>query len=57
MGAAIAGALADRIGRIRVMQLAAVLFAASAVGSALPFTVWDLAWWRVVGGVAIGIAR
>ncbi|AAZ55703.1 sugar porter family MFS transporter [Thermobifida fusca] len=56
VGAAIAGALADRIGRIRVMQLAAVLFAASAVGSALPFTVWDLAWWRVVGGVAIGIA-
>lgn len=56
VGAAIAGALADRIGRIRVMQVAAVLFAASAVGSALPFTVWDLAWWRVVGGVAIGIA-
>jgi len=55
-GAAIAGGLADRIGRIRVMQLAAVLFAASAVGSAVPFTVWDLAWWRVVGGVAIGIA-
>ncbi|MEY9212166.1 sugar porter family MFS transporter [Thermobifida halotolerans] len=56
VGAAIAGALADRLGRIRVMQIAAVLFAASAVGSALPFTVWDLAWWRVVGGAAIGIA-
>ncbi|TDQ46115.1 SP family sugar:H+ symporter-like MFS transporter [Actinorugispora endophytica] len=56
LGAALAGGMADRLGRIRVMQIAAVLFAVSAVGSALPFTVWDLAGWRVVGGVAIGIA-
>jgi MFS transporter, SP family, sugar:H+ symporter len=56
LGAAIAGGLADRIGRIRVMQTAAILFVISAIGSSIPFTVWDLAWWRVVGGVAIGIA-
>ncbi|NJQ02311.1 sugar porter family MFS transporter [Streptomyces zingiberis] len=56
LGAAVAGRIADRIGRIRVMQIAAVLFTASAIGSALPFTIWDLAWWRVVGGVAIGMA-
>ncbi|KAA5836374.1 sugar porter family MFS transporter [Saccharopolyspora hirsuta] len=56
VGAGIAGGLADRIGRIRVMQLAAVLFIISAVGSAVPFAIWDLAIWRVVGGVAIGIA-
>lgn len=56
IGATIAGRAADRIGRIRVMQIAAVLFTASAIGSALPFTVWDLALWRVVGGVAIGMA-
>ncbi|GAA4865570.1 sugar porter family MFS transporter [Saccharopolyspora cebuensis] len=56
VGAGIAGGLADRVGRIRVMQLAAVLFIVSAIGSALPFAIWDLAAWRVVGGVAIGIA-
>ncbi|SDX06246.1 MFS transporter, SP family, sugar:H+ symporter [Saccharopolyspora shandongensis] len=56
VGAGIAGGLADRVGRIRVMQLAAVLFIISAVASAVPFAIWDLAIWRVVGGVAIGIA-
>ncbi|GAB3209281.1 sugar porter family MFS transporter [Marinactinospora endophytica] len=56
VGAAIAGGLADRFGRIRVMQVAAVLFGISAIGSALPFAIWDLALWRVVGGIAIGIA-
>ncbi|WP_039787455.1 sugar porter family MFS transporter [Actinoalloteichus spitiensis] len=56
LGAWIAGGLADRHGRIRVMQLAAIMFAVSAVGSALPFTVWDLTAWRLLGGVAIGIA-
>lgn len=56
IGAATAGRIADRVGRIRVMQIAAVLFAASAIGSALPFALWDLALWRIVGGVAIGMA-
>ncbi|GGO48082.1 sugar transporter [Streptomyces daqingensis] len=56
IGAGIAGRLADRIGRIRVMQIAAVIFTVSAVGSALPFALWDLAMWRVFGGVAIGMA-
>ncbi len=56
VGAAIAGGLADRIGRIRVMQIAAVLFIISALGSAVPFAIWDLAIWRIIGGIAIGIA-
>ncbi|MFI2426936.1 sugar porter family MFS transporter [Streptomyces sp. NPDC018955] len=56
IGAATAGRIADRIGRIRCMQIAAVLFTLSAVGSALPFALWDLALWRVVGGFAIGMA-
>ncbi|MGP4091981.1 sugar porter family MFS transporter [Streptomyces sp. KR55] len=56
VGAALAGRIADRIGRIRVMQIAAVLFAVSAVGSGLPFAAWDLAAWRVLGGIAIGMA-
>ncbi|WP_055689941.1 sugar porter family MFS transporter [Streptomyces prasinus] len=56
IGAATAGRVADRIGRIRVMQIAAVLFTVSAIGSALPFSLYDLAFWRVVGGIAIGMA-
>ncbi|MEV5018143.1 sugar porter family MFS transporter [Streptomyces sp. NPDC053780] len=56
IGAATAGRIADRIGRIRCMQIAAVLFTVSAVGSALPFALWDLAMWRVIGGFAIGMA-
>ncbi|GGT48539.1 sugar transporter [Streptomyces purpureus] len=56
IGAATAGRIADRIGRIRCMQIAAVLFTVSAVGSALPFALYDLAFWRIVGGFAIGMA-
>ncbi|MFI8854255.1 sugar porter family MFS transporter [Streptomyces sp. 891-h] len=56
IGAAVAGRIADRIGRIQVMRLAAILFIVSAVGSALPFALWDLAMWRVLGGIAIGMA-
>ncbi|MFE6777833.1 sugar porter family MFS transporter [Streptomyces sp. NPDC057702] len=56
VGATTAGRVADRIGRIRCMRIAAVLFTVSAVGSALPFALWDLALWRVLGGVAIGMA-
>ncbi|MEU7555624.1 sugar porter family MFS transporter [Streptomyces sp. NPDC044571] len=56
VGAATAGRIADRIGRIRCMQIASVLFTASALGSALPFALWDLAMWRVIGGFGIGMA-
>jgi sugar porter (SP) family MFS transporter len=56
IGAATAGRIADRIGRIRCMQIASVLFTVSAVGSALPFALWDLAFWRIIGGFAIGMA-
>lgn len=56
VGAMIAGKVADRIGRIRVMQIAATLFTISAIGSGLPFSVWDLGFWRILGGIAIGMA-
>ena len=56
IGAAVAGRIADRIGRIRCMQIASVLFVISAVGSALPFALWELAFWRIIGGFAIGMA-
>jgi SP family sugar:H+ symporter-like MFS transporter len=56
IGAATAGRIADRIGRIYCMRIAAVLFCASAIGSALPFALWDLAFWRIIGGFGIGMA-
>jgi SP family sugar:H+ symporter-like MFS transporter len=56
LGAIFAGRLADRLGRIRIMQIAAALFAVSAVGSALPGNIWGLGIWRVFGGIAIGLA-
>ncbi|MFJ1744734.1 sugar porter family MFS transporter [Streptomyces sp. NPDC088116] len=56
IGAATAGRIADRIGRIRCMQIAAALFTISAIGSALPFDIYDLAVWRIIGGFAIGMA-
>lgn len=55
-GAAIAGRLTDWIGRIKVMLIAAVLFAISGVGSMFPPDIFTLGVWRVVGGIAIGIA-
>ncbi|GAA1257997.1 sugar porter family MFS transporter [Kitasatospora nipponensis] len=55
-GAVAAGWLADHLGRVRTMLLAAVLFAISGVGSMFPPSVQVLGVWRVVGGIAIGIA-
>ncbi|GAA4156838.1 sugar porter family MFS transporter [Gryllotalpicola daejeonensis] len=56
VGAWIAGGLADRWGRPRVMLLGAILFFVSAIGAGLAQTVWDLGAWRVIGGLGIGIA-
>lgn len=56
VGAWNAGKLADRYGRLVTMRTAAVLFLISAIGSALPFTIWDFTLWRLVGGVAVGMA-
>jgi len=56
VGAFIAGRLADRWGRLRVMLLGAILFLVSSIGAGLAFSAWDLGLWRVVGGLGIGIA-
>jgi len=56
LGAFFAGQLADRVGRVRVMMLAAVAFALSAIGSGMPFGLYDFIFWRVLGGVAVGAA-
>ena len=56
VGAWFAGPAADRFGRVRVMLIAAALFAISSIGSGLAFAVWDLIIWRILAGVGIGIA-
>ncbi|MBN6055273.1 sugar porter family MFS transporter [Nonomuraea sp. RK-328] len=56
VGAWVGGNLADRWGRTRTMQVAAILFAVSSIGQMLPFSVWDLGAWRLLAGVAIGMA-
>ncbi|BDH56932.1 sugar porter family MFS transporter [Tsukamurella sp. PLM1] len=55
-GAMSAGRIADRIGRLRVMQIAAVLFLASAIVTGLAPEIVTLVIGRVVGGVGVGIA-
>ncbi len=56
VGAWYAGMLANRFGRVRTMQVAAVLLVASALGSGLVTAVWDLILWRLVGGIGVGVA-
>ena len=56
IGAWFAGQLADAWGRKPVMLLAAALFVISSIGSGLAFADWDLMAWRIIGGLAIGIA-
>ena len=55
-GAWYAGRLADRYGRVRTMQVAAVLLAAGAIGAGLSGSVAWLMAWRVVAGFGVGVA-
>ena len=56
VGAWFAGPLADRVGRVRVMLMAATVFGITSIGSALAVGPVSLMAWRVVGGLAIGAA-
>jgi sugar porter (SP) family MFS transporter len=56
VGALTAGRISDRIGRIAVMKIAAVLFLISAFGTGLAPNVWVVVVFRIVGGVAVGVA-
>lgn len=56
VGAWFAGGLANRLGRVPVMVLAAALFFISAIGSGLAVGVADLIVWRVIGGLGVGAA-
>jgi SP family sugar:H+ symporter-like MFS transporter len=56
VGAFFAGGVADRLGRPHTMVITAILFAVSAIGSAVAFSIWDFIFWRSLGGIAIGSA-
>ncbi|WP_166432996.1 sugar porter family MFS transporter [Nesterenkonia salmonea] len=56
VGAFSGGVISDRVGRQKAMLLAASLFFFSAVGCALVFGVYDLIFWRLVGGIGVGMA-
>lgn len=56
VGAMTAGRVADRIGRVAVMKIAAALFLLSAVGAGLAPNIELLVLFRVIGGVGVGVA-
>ena len=56
VGALCAGSIADRYGRVKAMVVAAGLFAVSAIGSGVAIGIWDFIFWRVLGGIAVGVA-
>ncbi|WP_326685727.1 MULTISPECIES: sugar porter family MFS transporter [unclassified Streptomyces] len=56
VGALLAGWMADRIGRPRVMGIAAVVFAASSLGCGTASDFWSLSAWRLLTGIAVGYA-
>lgn len=56
VGALVAGAVSDRFGRKRPLLAAALLFVVTSLGNALAGTFTIFVAWRILGGVAIGLA-
>lgn len=56
VGALIAGGLSDRFGRKRLLLCAACLFAVTSLGNASAGSFSVFVAWRILGGVAIGLA-
>jgi MFS transporter, SP family, sugar:H+ symporter len=56
VGAVAAGRLADRIGRISVMKIAAVLFFISAIGTGFAHHITLGVLFRIIGGIGVGVA-
>ncbi len=55
LGVSVAGILSDRFGRKQTMILSAVLFSASGIGCAIASDFDQLVFYRIVGGVGIGV--
>jgi sugar porter (SP) family MFS transporter len=56
VGAVVAGVLSDQFGRKRLLVAAAILFAVTSIGNGLAQTFSIFIAWRMLGGVAIGLA-
>ncbi|AYD90612.1 MFS transporter [Actinomyces lilanjuaniae] len=56
VGAWFAGPVANRLGRVPVMLVAALLFVVSALGSGLAVGIIDFIAWRLAGGLGVGAA-
>lgn len=56
VGSLMAGLFSDRLGRKRVLVASAVVFAVSSIFTGWAFTFLAFIVWRIVGGVAIGLA-
>jgi sugar porter (SP) family MFS transporter len=56
VGALVAGALSDKFGRKKLLVLAALLFAVTSLGNAFAENFSIFVAWRMLGGVAIGLA-
>ena len=55
-GVIIAGNFSDKLGRKRTLILAGILFFISSTGSALSQTFWVFALFRIIAGIAVGVA-
>ena len=55
-GALLSGRIADHIGRLAVMKIAAVLFLVSAIGTGFARSLSVLVLFRIVGGLGVGMA-
>ncbi len=56
MGNIIAGRLADRFGRRKILMVTALLFTISAVATALSFNIAGFLTARIIGGIGVGMA-
>lgn len=56
VGNIFAGSLADRYGRSKVLKFTAILFAISAISSALAFDITSFIVARIIGGLGVGMA-
>src|SRR5580698_4786015 len=56
VGALVAGGLSDKFGRKRLLIASAFLFAITSIGNALAPNFTIFVTWRILGGVAIGLA-